>query len=614
MTTLQDVENMNKENCTTIEGPLFIEDLGPEGSKNLSSLDTVEHVTQFLVVQRIRANYTWLHELLPRLRVIRGYRLYDNKWTLIMRDNTHLFIHDVQRTLLETASKNLNKRFVYFSFNLLQNDGTYNNSGNLTFQKPVSTNLCWESNYTDSNGSCHDSCPDGTVVVEGWRCAKSCGNVSIASFDCQEKKASVKTVPGILSYQSSLCLAPCKAPLSIVREVHELQYLQDCVVLEGNLRLSLTVSSMDMYLLEMYLGSLEELKGYLLVFRSWGMNSLQFFRNLTKLNTGSKLWNRRYALALYDNPDLERLWNRVNSLTVSSEGSVYLKGNPRLCSRDVEALNQSFSGQLDEDPGQYTSTACEPLKLSVRQNRLHWDDIQFNMTVVGQFMYQISIGNLSGQLSEKTVFQQWMADQGSPGDLKGWNVKEINSKTTNLPISKKDTDQDLIYHIRVVGLSEHTDRRSKVCMQSSNTSKNGQEKTNYAFVSRCQGLSSGQSLMIKEYRNCCLSVVNSNVTVGWNLSPDKFQVELEYKRVQGISWESTGPFNDIQFNKNKNCFIGCPPIFPNSSSNDISIPTEMTVGKSMPCSPPCSVCSNNTAKVLEDLEPYTKYALRIRKV
>jgi hypothetical protein len=34
----------------------------------------------------------------------------------------------------------------------------------------------------------------------------------------------------------------------------------------------------------------------------------------------------------------------------------------------------------------------EPLKLSVRQNRLHWDDIQFNMTVVGQFMYQISIG------------------------------------------------------------------------------------------------------------------------------------------------------------------------------------------------------------------------------
>ena len=63
----------------------------------------------------------------------------------------------------------------------------------------------------------------------------------------------------------------------------------------------------------------------------------------------------RYALALYDNPDLSRLWEGVSSLTVSSKGAVYLQANPRLCSHDVEALNQSFAGRIDEDLVHYTS-------------------------------------------------------------------------------------------------------------------------------------------------------------------------------------------------------------------------------------------------------------------
>ena len=173
--------------------------------------------------------------------------------------------------------------------------------------------------------------------MEGWRCIPdgSCGNLSVSKLDWQMGKATVEAVPGVKSSQFATCLGivilsnivvlmtycidcllvPCKAPEGVVSDINELRYLQGCGVLEGNLQLSLSVSSnnlhilyihnvvliacvfqgVDMYFLENYLGSLEEIKGYLVVFRSWGMDSLQFLSNLTKLNTQGQLWQGRYV-------------------------------------------------------------------------------------------------------------------------------------------------------------------------------------------------------------------------------------------------------------------------------------------------------------------------------
>ena len=167
---------MNKENCTTIEGPLFIEDLDPEGSKQLYSLDTVEQITQFLVVQRIRASYTCLNQLLPRLRVIRGHHLYENQWSLVMRDNVHFFIDSVQRDMLKNSSRKLKKTFFPFVHNLLPGNGSFCNISN--FKEPVS-NLCLESQRPSLSASqrasqrpcldtevrCHQYCQNCTVVV-----------------------------------------------------------------------------------------------------------------------------------------------------------------------------------------------------------------------------------------------------------------------------------------------------------------------------------------------------------------------------------------------------------------------------------------------------------------
>lgn len=138
LTTLQEVYEMSKENCSTIEGPLFIEDLStegyypPHGSDQLPSLDTVEKITQFLVVQRIRErNYTCLSQLLPSLRFIGGHRLYEDRWALVFRDNVHLFVHPDQVSTLCTANRSLNSESFFYK-TLLKDQGrncpVYNNS------------------------------------------------------------------------------------------------------------------------------------------------------------------------------------------------------------------------------------------------------------------------------------------------------------------------------------------------------------------------------------------------------------------------------------------------------------------------------------------------------
>ena len=50
----------------------------------------------------------------------------------------------------------------------------------------------------------------------------------------------------------------------------------------------------------------------------------------------------------------------MGSLKVSS-GAVYLQGNPRLCSMDVETLNQSFPGHVYGDMALYTSATCREI-------------------------------------------------------------------------------------------------------------------------------------------------------------------------------------------------------------------------------------------------------------
>jgi hypothetical protein len=92
-------------------------------------------------------------------------------------------------------------------------------------------------------------------------------------------------------------------------------------------------------------------------------------------------------------------------------------------------------------------------------------------------------------------FEQWMAEKGSPGDLKGWRVREIDSKTTNVPIAK---DQDQIYHIRVFGISgkgknsKYKELRSRIFFQPSNSAET-------ASVTRCQS-----SMLLSHISSSCM--------------------------------------------------------------------------------------------------------------
>lgn len=616
MTTLQDVYNLNKLNCTTIEGPLFIENLDPEGVRELYSLDTVEQITQFLVVQRIRANYTCLNQLLPRLRVIRGNRLYENKWTLVMRDNVQFFLDPEQQDMLSNTSEQLNRKFDFYHQSLLPDTGQFCSISQ--FKEPLS-GLCTESPnlYLDTEGLCQAFCrSNSSVVKEDWRCDKGCGNLSVPRFYWQLGKAGIERVPGMKSSRFATCLVPCRAPEGVISDISELQYLQHCGVLHGNLQLSLSVSSVDMFFLEYYLGSLEEITGYLLVFRSWGMDSLQFLSNLTKLNTQKRLWQGRYSMAFYDNPDLSRLWNGVGSLNAT--GDVYLHGNPRMCSMDVEALNQSFSGRVYGDMALYTADTCSPWqpcinRISPPGQRLHWNSTLNNTSFVGYIIYSTSYNTLMEMSTQANshLFQKWMTERGSPGNLRGWQVIQTNGSVL---ISQNGQDDDQLFHIRAFRMSANQlELRSEVCIQLSNSMDNKSSEDGL-LLHYHQGLSNEQSFMISSYSNCCMGNDHPNVKVEWEPISEAVQVEVEYMEKE-IDWTSKeNPFMNHTSLLKTMCYASCPILSIPPTDIDQPIPSEVSVAEKAVCkSSNCSICSNFSHIYLEDLKPFTAYAVRIRK-
>lgn len=90
LTTIHQVEDLRRQNCTVIVGPLIVQELQSEGYEHRPSLDTIIQITQFLVIQRLNKHYTSISQLLPNLAAIRGYQLLDGQWGLAVMDNPFL--------------------------------------------------------------------------------------------------------------------------------------------------------------------------------------------------------------------------------------------------------------------------------------------------------------------------------------------------------------------------------------------------------------------------------------------------------------------------------------------------------------------------------------------
>uniref|UniRef100_A0A182J7Y1 receptor protein-tyrosine kinase n=1 Tax=Anopheles atroparvus TaxID=41427 RepID=A0A182J7Y1_ANOAO len=151
----------------------------------------------------------------------------------------------------------------------------------------------------------------------------------------------------VADFQVHRCF-PCKNRCPKVCDSAEIMYLSDmdrvrgCTVINGTLHIRLKEDHPNLLEeLRIGLGDIEEIMGRLKVFRSNFISSLEFLASLEIIHGQDTTDNANFALMVYENSNLQRLWNfeYKTSLHILS-GGMYFRNNALLCNTHIELLRK----------------------------------------------------------------------------------------------------------------------------------------------------------------------------------------------------------------------------------------------------------------------------------
>ncbi|XP_038110070.1 insulin-like peptide receptor isoform X1 [Culex quinquefasciatus] len=222
-------------------------------------------------------------------------------------------------------------------------------------------------------GGCYNGTAEGCYVCrgpkEGKRCVEKCSPDKVLFHDslrCISKQKCINR--GGLVFRGE-CLDECPAGYSPdnveqvdadfsnhtcypchnrcpkICEGMQVMYLSDavqlagCTIINGTLQIRLLDDHPNVLEeLRENLGGIEEIMGYLKVYRSNTLSSLDFLENLAVIH-GLHLGNDNYSLMVYENANLQKLWNfEFKSSLRLLAGSMYFVYNPLLCYSQVRLL------------------------------------------------------------------------------------------------------------------------------------------------------------------------------------------------------------------------------------------------------------------------------------
>nr|FAA01101.1 TPA: epidermal growth factor receptor-like protein [Aedes aegypti] len=395
------------ENCTVITGFLqlvLIERVPHEEfvKYNISKLREVTGFVLFFHVYNLRS----LRDLFPSLMVIRGRTLIGN-YALIFYD-----LPDLE----EIGLKNLiaiQDGFVFvqhcpklcYTDTIAWSNITLRSNVSIdlnSFDKPDKSLKCNKTNichgcaqpYCWSNKSCqrfhtgydftgkikcHELCLGGCVnrkdtgcrVCQGAKDGKRC------VAQCSEDNATnVEQVD--VDFSNHTCY-PCHLQCPKICEGSQVMYLVDAERLEGctiiNGTLQIRMNEDHPHLIEELrrtLGRIQEIMGYLKVYRSNTLPSLEFLENLEIIHGQWELGHGKYSLMIYENANLQKLWNYGDypmSLKLVT-GSMYFVYNPLLCISHIEVLkkmtNYDSTNDLISADSNGFMQSCNVVSLTVK--------------------------------------------------------------------------------------------------------------------------------------------------------------------------------------------------------------------------------------------------------
>jgi insulin receptor len=178
------------------------------------------------------------------------------------------------------------------------------------------------------------------------------------------------------------CWRKCK-PID-VDSVEAARTLKGCQVIQGALKIQIKTKS-GVSIAEVLRDSLSdiiEIEDYLKVSRSYPIVSLKFLKNLKTIQ-GKKLENNKNSIVIWDNENLEYLFDDLQQLKVHN-GSIFIHHNPRLCfdkieklskstSRDIEQLENAKLSNGDKTSCNVTRLGAEVIEVSMNSAQLRWN-------------------------------------------------------------------------------------------------------------------------------------------------------------------------------------------------------------------------------------------------
>ncbi|KAL1246301.1 Insulin-like peptide receptor [Trichinella spiralis] len=192
-----------------------------------------------------------------------------------------------------------------------------------------------------------------------------------------------------------VCLKKCFG--GDVRSLAEAAQFKGCNIVLGPLDIMMQRNVAGK--LEEYLGDIREITHYLKVSFSPSFVSLNMLKNL-RIIRGQELWNDKYALSVFENEHLSKLWNFTageEKLHIEN-GKLQFHNNPNLCYRTivelVEIVGQKDSlHEFDVSPMSNGNKAvCEELEIEIERRFvgpdtivLRWDT--FNTSMMDHRMF-----------------------------------------------------------------------------------------------------------------------------------------------------------------------------------------------------------------------------------
>ncbi|XP_076334616.1 insulin-like peptide receptor [Tachypleus tridentatus] len=220
---------------------------------------------------------------------------------------------------------------------------------------------------------CLEKCPSLTYQHMGWRCidenvCRSMVTNEILGSEGNTREIYWKPIDKLRSCMQDCpvgyvenssdrhscikCSGHCPkvCPGTVVDSVAAAQKLSGCTIINGSLIIQIHSGANVIEELEENLKYIQNITGFLKVFRSYPLVSLNFLKNLRDIH-GEEFEKQNYSLLVYDNQNLEDLWDwKSRNFTLRfHRGKIFFHFNPKLCpERITELKNYSTVRSWDE--------------------------------------------------------------------------------------------------------------------------------------------------------------------------------------------------------------------------------------------------------------------------